>query len=117
MFKLLISDTVKPRIKGVMPDPETGRDVPFDFVLICQRSSATQLREAAATSSGMPLSEFMASKVEGWELVLDQDRNPVDFTPERAADLLDIPGMASLAFDAYMEACSAKGKEKNSSRP
>jgi hypothetical protein len=57
--------------------------------------------------------ELLADVVNGWDGVLDDDGNPVPFTPTNLAALLEIVGMAGVMFAAYLESCGAKGTAKN----
>jgi hypothetical protein len=110
-FKLIVSDTVTVPVEGRLPD-DTGRAVPFTFSLVAKRLPASGLRQAIdANDATVP--EFLTGLVQGWSGVLGDDGKEVPFSPAGLAALFDIVGMAQLCFQAYLQACGARGKEKN----
>lgn len=107
-FKLVVSNKVRFAVKGFLPD-EAGVPKPFNFTLEANRLSATEL-QTLATERNLTIAEVMATKVVGWQGVDGPDGEPVPYSPEGLAQLLDVVGMSSLAFDAYTVACGAKAK-------
>ena len=109
-FRLVVSQTVAVPVQGRVPD-ESGRPTLFNFTLLCRRLPASELKHAIDQTE-RTVAEFLASVVEGWEHVLDADGKPVPFSASALQQLLDIVGMATLCFQAYLEGCGARGKEK-----
>lgn len=110
-FKLVISDTVIVPVEGSIPDA-SGRKVPFSFRLVCKRLPADQLK-SAIESTEVTVPDFLAGIVQGWEAVQDDDGKDLTYTAAGFQALCNIVGMAGVMFTAYMNACGAKGKEKN----
>ena len=110
-FRLVVSNTVAVPVQGRVPD-ENGKPVPFNFTLLCRRLPASELR-AVIENNDRTVPEFLTSVVEGWDAVLDADGKAVQFTPAGLQQLLEIVGMATVCFQAYLEFCGARGKEKN----
>lgn len=110
-FKLVVSNTVAVPVAGRLPDA-SGRPVPFSFTLQARRLPAGELRQAIEAND-RTVPEFLASLVEGWSGVQDDAGRELPFSAEGLNALLDIVGMAGVMFSAYLEACGAKGKEKN----
>lgn len=109
-IKLSVSDKCTVRVKGTIP-AGNGTPQPFDFTLICDRIDADELR--ALHESNEILADVMVSRTRGWEHVLDEQDAPVQFSEAGLRQLLKIVGLAGLAFNAYVLACGAKGREKN----
>lgn len=110
-FRLVISDTVAVPVAGAIPDAN-GRPVPFTFSLVCRRMPARELR-AAIESNEATVAEFVTSVVQGWSGLQDDAGQALPFSPAALEQLLDIVGMAGIAFSAYVQACGVKGREKN----
>ncbi|MBL8351198.1 MAG: hypothetical protein JNL87_12910 [Burkholderiaceae bacterium] len=110
-FKLVVSDTVTVPVKGSLPNA-AGVAAPFAFSLQARRLQADALRDLAQDNE-RTVAEFLASVVFDWSAVLGEDDKPAPFSEAGLAQLLNIVGMAGLAFTAYVEACGARGKEKN----
>ncbi len=110
-FRLVVSDTITVPVAGRLPDA-AGRPVPFTFSLTAKRLPAGELR-AAIDANDRTVPEFLQSVIRGWSGVLDEQGAELPYSPAAFDALLDIVGMASLIFPAYIEACGVKGKEKN----
>lgn len=110
-FRLVISDTVAVPVAGSIPDA-TGRAAPFSFTLTCRRLPASELR-AAIEANEATVPEFVTSVVQGWSGLQDEAGQALPFSAAALEQLLDIVGMAGVAFAAYVQACGAKGREKN----
>ena len=110
-FRLVVSDTVAVPVAGSLQDAN-GRPSPFSYSLVCRRLPASELR-AAIEANEATVPEFLASVVQGWNGLQDDSGQPLPYSPTALEQLLDIVGMASVAFSAYVQACGAKGKEKN----
>lgn len=107
-FKLIERNTVPVTVKGKIAD-EHGKTEIFDFILTCKRLGADALQDALKTED-RNLKSFMADVVEGWKGVHDAAGAPVDFTPDALDQLLDVPGVAGLAFKTYLEEQGARAK-------
>lgn len=110
-FRLVVSDTIQVPVAGRVPDA-AGRMQPFSFTLKARRLPASELK-AAVDASEVTVPEFLASLVHGWSGVLDDDGHELPHSSEAFARLMEIVGMAGICFAAYIEACGARGKEKN----
>ena len=110
-FRLVVSDTVLVPVSGTIPDA-TGRKVPFAYTLTMRRMPAGELT-AAVEANETSVPTFVAGLTSGWSGVLDDEGREIPYSEAGLAQLLDIFGMAGLAFRAYFEAAGAKGKEKN----
>lgn len=106
MFKLIVSATVLIAVAGKIPN-EAGVALPFDFTLKCDRLPADQIRNLVEKST---ITEVVRKVSRGWDAVTDDDGNAVPFSVEALDQLLNVPGMAKVCFDAYFEGCGAKAK-------
>ena len=107
-FKLVERNTVPVTVKGKIAD-ENGKTENFDFTLVCKRLGADALQDALKTED-RNVKSFMADVVEGWKGVLNQDGVNVAFNEEALDQLLDVPGIAGLAFKAFLELQGARAK-------
>lgn len=105
-FKLKVRDVCVAKVKGEMPT-ESGATERFDFTLTCNRVTGSQLVEE---TRDVTVTDFMRKKVTGWDGVLDESGNPVPFSKAGLDDLLDVPGMPVLAYQAYLASIGAKEK-------
>lgn len=110
-FKLVISDTVTVSVQGKLPDAG-GKLQAFSFALVARRMPQSAL-SATLKLQDVSFGEWLAERITGWSGVLDEDGNEVAFTPTHLTALLDIVGMANLITTAYLEACGARGVQKN----
>lgn len=110
-FKLVVSDTVTVPVKGHIPNA-AGSSQPFAFSLVCRRLKGATLRTLVKDPE-QEVAPFITEVTTGWQGVLGEDDQPLPFTDEALSELLDIVGMPGLVFAAYIDACGAKGKEKN----
>lgn len=107
-FKLIARNLCTVPVKGFLKD-ESGKPERFEFTLICRRTGAGDLRNKL-DEAGRNTIHFMTEVVEGWKGVNDEAGNPVAFSDETLAALLDTPGLANLAFEAYIEQQGAREK-------
>lgn len=110
-FRLVVSDTIMVPVSGRVPDA-SGRLQPFSFALKARRLPASELR-AAVDASDTTVPEFLGGLVHGWSGVLDDESRELPYSPAALQQLFEIVGMAGICFQAYIEACGARGKEKN----
>jgi hypothetical protein len=109
-MRLGFSDTIDVPVAGTIPEAG-GRKTDFSFTLTCKRVSAEESK-----NDRRPVPEFLNDAIQGWSGM--QDRSGADLPFDRAAlkELLDVFGMESHIFSAYVDAVSVKAKEKNSGR-
>lgn len=107
-FKLVVSNTVSVPVKGVLTDAQ-GRAEPFAFQLVCKRLGAADLARAV-DARDKAVGEFLAEVVQGWSGVNDGDANAITYSDEALRQLLDVPGLAVLAFQAYLREVGAREK-------
>ncbi len=108
-FKLIVRNTVSVPVKGVISD-DAGKPERFEFRLQCRRMGADDLKGAINKDSEKSVIDFMADVIEGWSGVQDDMGAAVPFGDEAARRLLDIPGVANLAFTSYLSENGAKEK-------
>lgn len=107
-LKLVVSATVLIAVSGLLHD-EAGVARPFSCSLTCDRLSAEEIRERLDRKN-RNTQDFMREVIRGWGDVLDDDGNPVPFSAQARDQLLNIPGLANVAFGSYFEGCGAKAK-------
>ena len=107
-FKLIARNLCTVPVKGFLKE-ESGKPERFEFTLICRRTGAGDLRKKL-DEAGRNTIDFMTEVVESWKGVNDEVGNPVVFSEEALATLLDTPGLANMAFDAYLVEQGAREK-------
>lgn len=108
-IKITVSDRVGIKVKGTIKT-ETGSDQPFDFNLTCQRLDADQITARLKDETDKTLTDFMVDVIEDWSGVRGDDDKPLPYTADSYRALCRIPGVATLAFRAYMTDVGAKEK-------
>jgi len=108
-FKLIVRDSVSVNVKGLIAD-ESGKSDRFEFRLQCRRMGADALKTSIKTDVEKSVIEFMQDVVEGWSGVVDDNGAVIEFSDDAARRLLDIPGVANIAFTAYLAENGAKEK-------
>lgn len=113
-FKLRVSDTVQVPVQGSIKNA-ASQDQAFKFTFTAKRLPAGEMRADLANGE-RPAGEIVTKVATGWDgqdLVLDPDNDqPAAFDADALAAMLDIAGIASLMFQAYLREVGAK--EKNS---
>ena len=107
-LKLVERNVVNVKVEGTLAD-DNGKPDRFDFTLQCKRMGADALKDALTDQQTLT-KVFMADVTIGWKGVTDADGNQVGFDSAALNQLLDIPGMAGLAFNAYLEQQAVKAK-------
>lgn len=113
-FKLVIADIVDVPLNFSVND--AGKNVTFIFALQAIRVSQDTLRDLVEKDANQSVAEFLAEHVTGWRnqrLVVGDDGQPVEFSRDAFACMLNLVGMTGLILTAYIEACGPKGKAKN----
>lgn len=123
MYKLAIAAVVKFQIKLSVNDGGVKKD--FSVWLEGKRVSSESLQTDIDENGEMKLVDFhkkvCRDNFTGWSdqrLVVADDGRPADFSEEALECLLSLPGAATVAHSAYMEALVASagpvGRLKNS---
>lgn len=107
-FKLVKREKLPVQVKGHIRG-EDGKPVPFDFTLHCIRLSQAQV-QAVLEDKDESVTAFIQRVAIGWEGVLDDQGNALDFTSESLADVLEQPGLASVCSKAYLSNIGAVAK-------
>lgn len=111
MFKLAVAPVVRVPVKFSAADG--AKTVPFSFTLICKRLGQDEV-SARIKGEGETVQEFMGDVVTGWEgqtLVLEEATGqPAPFSPEALQAMLNFPGSAVAAYQAYLKNFGAKEK-------
>lgn len=108
-IKLVISDTVKFQVKGVIRDG-AGVDQPFGFSLICKRLDAETIQAKLRREEDSPLADFFAEIIEDWSGVKDAEDHSVPYTAENLRALFKLPGIAAITFKTYLTEVGAREK-------
>lgn len=108
-FKLIARNSVNVPVKGVLSD-DAGQPERFEFTLQCRRLGADALRDKLKNGGERSVKSFMQDVAEGWRGVQGADGQPLPFTDDNLDALLDTPGLAQLAFEAYLQEQAAKAK-------
>lgn len=106
-IKITVSPRAKFYVEGTEKDEE-GKDVPFKFGLLCQRTEADKLREE--TAGNVDMIDYVISKTETWFDVMGADGKPLDYSADNMRQLLGRPGLAALTYFAYLRETGAKAK-------
>lgn len=107
-FKIVISETVKFKVKGTFKD-EAGVDQPFDFTLTCNRLDQEQINDKLL-GNDLLVREFLQTVVTDWSGVQDENGQPMPFTVEALQDMFRLPGMPMLMMRTYFAEVGAKAK-------
>ncbi|MBS0507582.1 MAG: hypothetical protein JSR53_09410 [Proteobacteria bacterium] len=107
-FKLVERNSVAVQVKGEITG-DKGAGEPFNFTLHCKRMGVEALQEQLKDES-RSVRDFLVGIAHGWAGVNDADGAALPFAPDALGALLDIPGIAGLAFSAYLEQQGARAK-------
>ena len=108
-IKIVVSNTVGFNVKGVINDA-AGVPQPFSFKLICARLEAEQIQARLKADSEATLVDFLADVIEDWSGVRDADDKAIAYSTDALRQLCAIPGVAAVAFRAYIAEVGAKEK-------
>lgn len=112
-YKLAISDQVQFPVAIKLNDD--GKDRTFNFDLVARRLSQSEMSDVVSDKEQL-IRDFLQANVTGWkrqQLVLDEDGKPAEFNPESFDALLSVTGAGLNILGKYLEANSARAKEKN----
>lgn len=113
-FKLAIGNVVEVPVRFTLAD--NGRPRAFSFTITATLMALPELRALLDADNAQTKDEFMRDKVLGWKgqtLVLDEDNAPAPFSLDALDAMFSVIGVGGVVFDAYLEACGAKGKKGN----
>lgn len=113
-ISIVISDSVRFKVAGSINDA-AGKPQPFDFWLTARRLKDTaevqqHLDALRASESKTPLTDAMVDLLRDWSGVTDGSGQPMPFSEDGARQLLNMPGLASLAHATYLREVGAKEK-------
>jgi hypothetical protein len=108
-IKINVGDRIRFKVVGRLRN-EAGAEESFDFTLAARRLEAQVLRDRLAPNQTETVDEFLLSVVDGWAGVRDDANAEVPFSPEALTQLLRIPGLGRLAFEAYVIETGARAK-------
>lgn len=107
-FKLVKRNKLRVPVKGTIPD-EDGNAVKFDFTLLCKRLTQSEIDLVISDKEGLT-HDFLHKVVDGWESVLDESGNVLDFNADSLDAVLEQPAMRSICFGAYLKEVGAVAK-------
>ncbi len=107
-FKLVERNSVAVQVKGEITG-DKGTPEPFNFTLHCKRMGVEEL-QAALKDESRSVRDFLVDIAHGWAGVNDAEGTALPFAPAAMGALLDVPGLAALAFSAYLEQQGARAK-------
>lgn len=120
-FQLAIGDTIDFPIHLVLADRASTKT--FKFHLLARRITADELNDqiTPGTQEGdKQVPEVVKSLITGWReqrLILDEEGQPAEFSPEAFDAMLAVSGVANLVYVTYLKAVlassGAKGLQKN----
>lgn len=102
-LKLVIGNKINAKVKGFYKD-EVGVSRAFSFELVQDRIDQEQLKEMV-TDKGENTSDVIKRLTSGWKgqrLVLTDDNQPAEFSPEALDLLLSVAGMGTYCYQAYI---------------
>jgi hypothetical protein len=104
-LKLVIRKKLRVPVKGSFKD-EDGKPVNFEFVLICDRLSQTEIDDAIKNKDET-VKAFVQRVATGWESVLAEDGQPLRFDADNLAAVLDQAGMPVVCYQSYLKEVGA----------
>lgn len=107
-LKLIVRNKLRVPVKGSIAD-EDGRQVPFSFVLLCDRMSQSQIEETLKNKDE-PVTDFIQRVTKGWEDVIDATGQPMAFDDDNFAAVMDQAGLPGVCFQSYMKEVGAVAK-------
>lgn len=109
-FKFAIGNVVTVPVKFNAND--AGKDLKLSVSLTCKRLPGEELKDLL--EADRPIKEFLLDVTTGWkdqDFLVDEDTNePAAFSRDNLSALLEFPGLANLAFAAYLRESAAKAK-------
>ena len=106
-FKLEKRNKLAVKVKGTLPD-DNGKPINFDFKLHCIRLSQDEIDDVRQENGGVKA--LIRRVADGWDDVLDEDGQAVQFSADGLDELIDNAGMPLLVLRCYMEQVGATAK-------
>ena len=106
-INIVVSDIVGINVKGTINN-EDGAAKPFDFSLVCTRLDTDAIGERVKSDGS--ITDFLAEVTLDWKGVKGPDGAPVPYAEEALRKLCKIPGVAHVAYRAYLVEVGAKEK-------
>lgn len=110
MRTLAIQNTVEVNVKFTLKEGRVSK--PFAFTFMANRLEQDDITERLE-SKDKRIKDFMADVMTDWQgqrLVLEDNGEPSPFGQEALGMLLNVAGVASVCFNAYLKECGAKEK-------
>jgi benzoyl-CoA reductase/2-hydroxyglutaryl-CoA dehydratase subunit BcrC/BadD/HgdB len=104
-LKLIIRKKLRVPVKGTLKD-ENGKPVNFDFVLLCERLTQTEIDEAVKNKDES-VKEFVQRVTNGWEDVLTESGEPLPFDADNFAAVLEQAGLPVVCYQSYLKEVGA----------
>lgn len=95
-------------VKGTMKD-ENGKPAPFDFTLVCDRLTQTEIEEAIGDKAET-VKEFVKRVTTDWEDVRAESKELIPFSVDSLASVLDMAGMPVVCYQSYLKEVGAIAK-------
>ena len=109
-IQLIERNSVAVNVSGQLNDEhDAAKPINFNFTLHCKRLHIEAL-QAALADKERSVRDFVTSVVHGWAGVQGADGHSLPFSAEGLEQLLSLPGMDGLAFNAYLEQQGARAK-------
>lgn len=110
MKTLAISNTSEISVKFTLKEGSVNKLFAFSFTAI--RLDQDEITERIEEKN-KKVKDFMAEVITGWSgqrMVLEDNGEPAAFSQEALAMMLNVMGVGSILFNAYMKDCGAKEK-------
>jgi benzoyl-CoA reductase/2-hydroxyglutaryl-CoA dehydratase subunit BcrC/BadD/HgdB len=104
-FKLVVRKKLRVPVKGTLKD-ENGKPVSFNFVLICDRLTQTEIDEMIKDKEES-VKDFVERVTVGWEDVLYDDGQPIPFDADNLAAVLETAGLPVVCYQTYIKEVGA----------
>jgi hypothetical protein len=110
MKTLAIQNSTEIAVKFTLKEGSVQKLFAFSFT--ATRLDQDEIQERLEDKD-RKVKSFMAEVITGWagqRLVLEDNGQPADFSPEALEMLLNVMGVAVILFNAYLKDCGAKEK-------
>jgi benzoyl-CoA reductase/2-hydroxyglutaryl-CoA dehydratase subunit BcrC/BadD/HgdB len=104
-YKLVIRKKLRVPVKGTLKD-EDGKPVNFNFVLLCDRLTQTEIDDAIKNKEES-VKDFVQRVTNGWEDVLEEGGAPIPFDADTLAAVLEQAGMPVVCYQSYLKEVGA----------
>lgn len=107
-LKLVVRNKLRVQVKGTQSD-ENGKQVPFSFVLLCNRKKQSEIDAVLADKDALVL-DFVRDVTTGWEEVLDAANEAIEFDADSFNMVMEEAGLPTICFQAYLKTVGATAK-------